>query len=254
MNTDMDLTKYRKRPEEQDRIQDLMRIVPKGRFSALDIGARDGYISRKLTEYFSKVTALDLEAPKFQIKNVTTIRGDVTHLDLADSSFDVVLCAEVLEHIPPAHLLKACDEIGRVAKYEVVIGVPCRQDLRIGRTTCLSCGHINPPWGHVNCFDENRLKHLFCGMIPIMTSFVGERKEGTNAISAFLMDLAGNPWGTYDQEEICIHCGKALIRPLEKTIPQRVFSAFAHHLNSIQRLFVSTTPRWIHMVFKKSPV
>ena len=250
----MDLTKYRKRPEEQSRINDLMRIVPKGRVSVLDIGARDGYISKKLTEHFSKVTALDLEAPKFQIKNVSTIHGDVTCLDLADSSFDVVLCAEVLEHITPAHLLKACQEIGRVAKYEVVIGVPYGQDLRLGRTTCLSCGQINPPWGHVNCFDENRLKHLFEGMDPIVTSFVGERKERTNDISAFLMDLAGNPWGTYDQEEVCINCGKALIRPPEGAILQRILISIAHRLNSIQKPFVSATPKWIHMVFKKLPV
>lgn len=254
MNTSMDLTKYRKRPEEQDRIEDLMRIVPKGRVSVLDIGARDGYISKKLTDHFSKVTALDLEKPKFQIKNVITVSGDVTRLDLADSSFDVVLCAEVLEHIPPTHLLKACNEIKRVAKYEVVIGVPYQQDLRLGRTTCLSCGQINPPWGHVNCFDKIRLRQLFEGMNPIVTSFVGEKMDRTNAISTLLMDLAENPWGTYNQEETCTHCGQMLKPPSERTMLQRVFSAAAHSLNSIQKPFVSSTPRWIHIVFKRPSI
>ena len=248
----MDLTAYRNRPEEQARIRDLLRIVPKNRSSVLDVGTRDGYISKKLTKHFSKVTALDLVRPEFEFKNVTTVPGDVTHLAFAHSSFDVVLCAEVLEHIPTAHLLKACQEIGRVAKYEVVIGVPYRQDLRIGRTTCLSCGKVNPPWGHVNCFDEKRLKHLFEGMNPIVTSFVGERRERTNDISTFLMDLAGNPWGTYDQGKGCIYCGETLIPSPERTIPQRTFSALSHYLNLIQRPFGITTPKWIHIVFKKS--
>jgi hypothetical protein len=251
--TVMDLTAYRERPDEQARIKDLLRIVPKGRSTILDIGARDGYVSKRLSVFFKSVTALDLEKPDFQFKNVIPVKGDVTRLDFDDCSFDVVLCVEVLEHIPLDHLSKACEEIKRVAKYEVVIGVPYRQDIRIGRTTCLSCGKKNPPWGHVNSFNENKLRKLFDGMMPIATSFVGQKKGRTNALSTFLMDLAGNPWGTYDQEEVCICCGNKLMPPLQKrTITQRIFSALSHYLNLIQRPFGITTPKWIHIVFKKS--
>ena len=40
-----------------------MNIIPKGKDSVLDVGARDGYLSRLLTEHFTSVTALDLEKP-----------------------------------------------------------------------------------------------------------------------------------------------------------------------------------------------
>jgi hypothetical protein len=70
-------------------------------------------------------------------------------LGFADDFFDFVLCAEVLEHIPTASLSRACSELGRVSKHYVLIGVPYRQDIRVGRTTCWSCRKKNPPWGHI---------------------------------------------------------------------------------------------------------
>jgi hypothetical protein len=30
----------------------------------------------------------------------------------------------------------------------------------------------------------------------------------SEVVSTWLTDLAGNPWGVYDLEEPCIHCGK----------------------------------------------
>lgn len=68
------------------------------------------------------------------------------------------------------------------------------------------------------------------------------------------MDFAGNPWGTYDQEEVRIHCEQMLTPPSERTILQRVFLTVAHRLNSVQKLFISAKPRWIHMVFKKPSI
>src|SRR5947208_8764132 len=147
-----DLEKYRASESERARTDDLLRLIPKNRRSRLDIGARDGQFSRLFTQYFDEVTALDLERPTFEIPGVVTVAGNATRLDYPDDAFDCVFCAEVLEHIPAID--QACRELARVARYEIVIGVPYRQDIRLGRTTCRSCGKSNPPWGHVNSFDE----------------------------------------------------------------------------------------------------
>ena len=195
----MDLKEYRQSAQERARIDDLMRIIPKGRSTILDIGARDGYISKLLASYFEVVTALDLEKPDFDIANVITVKGDVSNLDFPDNHFDVVLCTEVLEHIR-SELLISTNEIARVAKHEVVVGVPYKQDIRAGRTRCGSCKRKNPPWGHVNTFDEETLMSLFQMLTPLSTTYVGKIKERQNALSAYLMDIAGNPLGTYGQE------------------------------------------------------
>lgn len=250
--TAVDIRTYRLRPEEQARIADLIALLPSsaGR-SVLDVGARDGYISCLLTSSFEQVTALDLQRPNIPNEKVTAVQGDVTCLQFSDNQFDTVVCAEVLEHIPSQMLQKACSEIARVARHAVLIGVPFKQDTRIGRTKCQSCGRRNPPWGHVNTFDERRLIGLFPGLQVERQSFVGENRSRTNFLSVFLMDLAGNPDGTYDQEECCVFCNAKLKSPPERTFLQKVATKFASIIDRIQQPFVTSHPNWIHVRFSK---
>ena len=232
---------------ETARKADLLRIVPRGRRSVLDIGARDGYFTRCLTEHFAEVTALDLQRPAYEFPGVSTVAGDVTRLQFADASFDCVFCSEVLEHVPD--LSTACKEIIRVARHEIVIGVPFKQDIRMGRCACSACGKISPPWGHVNSFDEDRLVRLFAGARLLSTSFVGLNASATNVFSTFLMDIGGNPWGSYDQQEPCMHCGARLRPPGPRPLWRKVCSSIAIRLEKLQERITRPHGNWIHLVF-----
>jgi len=232
---------------EVARTADLMRLVPKNRSSVLDVGARDGHFSKLLTQYFPTVVALDLEKPTFSFPGVETVAGDITGFTFPDNAFDCVFCTEVLEHI--SQLQRACDEMKRVARHEVLIGVPYRQDTRVRRVTCRACGKTGPPWGHVNSFDEDRLRTIF-GDWPVKeVSFVGTNNEATNPLSAYLMDLAGNPWGSYEQEEGCLHCGARLTPPAVRSPVSRICSAAALAINSLQSRFNASHANWIHILF-----
>jgi len=245
-----DLAKYRASELEQARTADLLRILPRGRASVLDIGARDGHFSRLLTAHFASVTALDLDKPAFDIPGVVPVAGDATRLDFPDNAFDCVFCTEVLEHIP--NLETACHQIVRVARHEIVIGVPFEQDIRLDRATCGVCGKVNPPWGHVNSFDEKRLLTLFADCRLLSKSFVGTTREATNALSAALMDLAGNPWGAYDDDLPCLYCGASLRAPTAgRTLSAKLCSALAHRINRAQALWTRPRGNWIHLVFSK---
>ena len=246
-----DLTAYRNSEREKERIRELFRLVPEQGRTALDIGARDGFLSLRLADRFGKVTALDLELPRIDHPAVECVLGDVTRLEFPDRAFDLVLCAEVLEHIPTDKLRRACAEISRVAGRHVVIGVPYNQDIRVDRTTCRACGGKNPPWGHVNSFTELNLEMLFPELEVERILFVGETRDRTNAVSAFLTDLAGNPYGTYDQEEGCIHCGEKLVPPARRNAAQRVAGLAAHLLRRLQRRFSAPRANWIHVLYRK---
>ena len=246
-----DLAEYRKRPAEIERVADLMRMLPQGLRSAIDIGARDGFLSRSLSQFVPTVTALDLERPDFVHPGVHCVQGDATALDFGTSSFDLVLCAEVLEHIPSPSLEMACKELARVASKHVLIGVPYKQDIRDAKTTCYTCGGINPPWGHVNVFDEKRLAALFPTLAIAAISHVGVAKPRTNALSSSLMTFAGNPYGTYIQDELCIHCSSKLTAPPGRTLSQKIATKVAVRLKDAQAVVSKRRPNWIHILFSK---
>lgn len=258
----MNLKGYRESDLERKRTEDLIRLTVAAKeqlirksgeaITAIDIGARDGHFTRLLSEHFFTTTALDLEKPTIDGENITSVQGNVTNLDFESNSFDFVLCAEVLEHIPPNLLQSACLELIRISSAYVLIGVPFNQDLRFGRTTCSSCGKKNPPWGHVNSFTEDKLIALFQQMEIIETSHVGITKHSTNFLSTYLMDLAGNPYGTYSQDELCVHCGAAISDPSIRTLLQKGYTKAASKLVDLQLLFTTSQPNWIHILFKKT--
>jgi len=233
-----DLAAYRDSDTERARIADLMALVPDGTERILDVGARDGYISKLLAKQCKSVVALDLKQPEIEDSRIECVQGNAAALNFPDAFFDLVFCAEVLEHINPESLGRACNELGRVSRKYLLLGVPYKQDIRHGRTTCFTCGAKNPPWGHVNQFDERILEKLIPSYAVVKTSYVGLTLDRTNFLSTWLMDLAGNPFGTYSQDEPCIVCGALLKQPPERNLLQKAFTRFAHYGNCVQRPFI----------------
>lgn len=248
------LSECRTSAHETERISRLFDLIPAKGAKALDIGARDGHLSRLLAQRFAEVVALDLETPQIDHPNIRCLKGDATELEFANGEFDVVICAEVLEHIPSPLLAKVGLEISRVTRGAAIIGVPYKQDLRMACTTCQSCGEVNPPWGHVSSFDEGRLRSLFPALQVAQTDYVGSAEPTTNALSAALMTFAGNPYGTYIQDEPCVHCGQALGQPRSRRTLQRLATRSAYSLNKLQQYFASPRPNWIHMRLEPIPV
>jgi len=252
----MELEEEAKTHKERERVGRLVAMIPRIGESVLEIGTRDGYIAKQLTGLFKVVVALDLKNPKVDHPAVTSVEGDVTSLQFSDNEFDSVVCSEVLEHLDPAQVQKACDEIVRVAKQHVIVGVPFEQDIRIGRTACSACGGINPPFGHRNEFSRTKLERLFSKLVTEKADLVGrERKMRTNWLSVKLMDLAGNPFGTYAQLEKCLYCNREIVPPLrERSLLKRVCSRSSLALMTLQNLPKKDQekPIWIHLVFSKS--
>lgn len=87
--------------------------------------------------------------------------SDVTKLPLADESFDIVICSEVLEHIPDHG--KAIQEIIRVLKpgKSLVVSVPRYLPERI--CWALSRDYHNEKGGHIRIYRKKELIDLLEG-------------------------------------------------------------------------------------------
>lgn len=85
-------------------------------------------------------------------------KADVTRLPFKDESFDVVVCSEVLEHIPENR--KAVAELLRVLKpgKDMVVSVPRYFPERV--CWALSEAYHNEPGGHIRIYRKSELKNL----------------------------------------------------------------------------------------------
>jgi ubiquinone/menaquinone biosynthesis C-methylase UbiE len=85
----------------------------------LEIGVGEGVVARELRYEGKEVTTLDIAADLNP-----DIVGSVTDLPLPDTSYDLVLAAEILEHIRFEDVPEAFRQIARVAAHHVVVSVP----------------------------------------------------------------------------------------------------------------------------------
>lgn len=94
-------------------------VLDKKPKSVLEIGVGNKTVS----DYLKKLD-IDVKTCDFDKNLQPDIIAEVAQLPLKDKSFDLVLCAEVLEHMPFSDFSKALKEIRRVTKKWVVITLP----------------------------------------------------------------------------------------------------------------------------------
>lgn len=125
----------------------------------LEIGPGEGGLTRLLAERGHRLTAVDLARGWFAALPAGRMAGaalaEMTRLPFAAASFDVVVAAEVIEHIAEIDLALA--EAARVldAGGRLVVTVPYRETLQ--HVTCPGCGARFERNGHLHTFDEDSL-------------------------------------------------------------------------------------------------
>ena len=97
-------------------IKEITNFNPK---KVLIIGKGSGLVSEYLKLIGIKTITLDIDETL-----VPDIVASVIKMPFSDNEFDVVLCAQVLEHLPYEDFSKATLEIKRVTKIGAVISLP----------------------------------------------------------------------------------------------------------------------------------
>jgi ubiquinone/menaquinone biosynthesis C-methylase UbiE len=95
----------------------------------LDAGCAEGFVAdylrqRKIEADFSGIDLDELALMRgFQVSpTMFKSKAAITHLPFSDEVFDMVLCTEVLEHLP--NPMKALEELRRVSRRYVLLSVP----------------------------------------------------------------------------------------------------------------------------------
>ena len=101
-------------------LRDALGAEALSRVACLDVGCASGLITRALAPAVGLMIGLEYETESVRLMdadglpNLCFIHGDAQTLPIADAALDLVICAQVYEHVPNAEALAA--EVHRVLK------------------------------------------------------------------------------------------------------------------------------------------
>ena len=188
----------------------IERRVPLKNKSVLDYGCGPGYLSERLLQ--RGIQAAGLEFSKESCDKARQrcakypaftqiVQAEGMPTPIPDSSIDVVLLVEVIEHLLRDELNPTLQDIRRIVKPEgrVVITTPHAEDIDLLKTACPDCGCVFHPWQHVSSFTVDGLKKTlepyfateFCGTTTFGLNFLGKMAQFVRR--TFLSDRTPDP-------------------------------------------------------------
>ncbi len=149
------------------RINYVLNYIPDNVKSVLDVGAGPGALMNHLalSKRFDRVCAIDIREYTRLIRlsdDADLQIMDASNMKFDDNEFDLVICMEVIEHLPDAKMQRAIDELRRVCNGRLVMSVPYNEPEPL-------------PSYHLQRFDEDRIQRTFP---RAEYEIVGQKKVG----------------------------------------------------------------------------
>ena len=183
-----------KAPEgpEADRVARTLELIPEGVESVLDVGCGDGRLTNRLAETGRAAVGLDMSREALSHVRVPRVLGSCDRLPFPARSFDLVLCSEVLEHLPPAVYDRTRAELSRVAYRYVIVGTPFREQLKERFTRCPVCATTYHVYRHLRSFDVVTFADLLPGFHVERHRLCGDLRVPRSSLELRLrQDLGG---------------------------------------------------------------
>lgn len=134
------------------RAKKVVNLIPDDARSVLDVGCGNGIVTNMIPKPF--IVGLDFaRTPLAQVK-AHKIQACVDKLPVKGGKFDLVILAEVLEHLDDETDIKAIKEIKRLRSKCLLITVPFKENLELSLCKCSVCGNLFNLFHHCRKFDD----------------------------------------------------------------------------------------------------
>lgn len=151
------------RENEKSRLMEIINNIPENVETILDVGCGNGILVNYLltaSSSFKRIYGIDRSKTALKFVNSEKSVGDIKNLPFKDNEFDLLICSEVIEHLPLETYEKAIFEIARVAKKYIIITVPYKEKLLKSHVECPSCNSKFHRDLHLRSFTEERMIDL----------------------------------------------------------------------------------------------
>ncbi len=236
-------------PLERERIENTIEMVPKEVKSIIDIGCGDGRIINILSQKYEDTVGVDYSETLLKKVKTKTIKSSCHHINVGDNSYDLVICCEVLEHLPDEIFRQTINELKRISRKYILISTPYQENLRLRYVKCDKCENIFNAWHHLRSFEKSDIVSEFFNEHQLIKSkFVGNEIRVLNKTLKKLSQEIGNDW-YYEKGLFCPHCENTNVQKLKRRF---LISVPLNRINLlISRLINKKQNYWQVLLFKK---
>jgi SAM-dependent methyltransferase len=186
------------------RIDAIRGMIPDDVHTMLEIGCGNGVITNKLEQ---DVVGLDVSRTALRYVEKPCVQAAAGMLPFRKDSFDLVLSAETLEHLPPAEYETAKAEMLRVARRYILVELPYMQNLGIGMEKCPKCGHKFHANHHYRRYSLREIRGLFGRKASLRNwTTCGIKQPWFHPLLLVVKQRVGGRWAK-SPFSICPRCG-----------------------------------------------
>lgn len=143
----------------------ILAEIPRGARNVLDVGCGNAWVAQSLCPKGVEVYSLDVSTvnpvkalKKHPFDNHYAITGDVYALPIKPDTFDCIIAAEIIEHVPdPRKFIDCLIQVLRPGG-SLVISTPYNEKLKY--SLCIHCNRPTPENAHIHSFDEKKILSL----------------------------------------------------------------------------------------------
>ncbi len=234
------LSKY-----EQEKIEIIRQIIPADVNSIADIGCGNGIITNQLIDNWS-VIGVDRSWAALQFVKSNKLQAEINNTPFKTNSIDLILCSEVLEHLPEPVLVQSIAELKKIARKYLLITVPNNELLSKNFIKCPECSFIYNASYHLHSFAKKNIFSLFPEYSVIESFECGQPVRQFVPLLLKIKQQYGNSWARYSKKKnsICPKCSHRFLY-----IENKNFISFL--CNAVNRFFSPRKPYWLGFLLKK---